>query len=352
MVRIALLANVGKHIDDFDLEIIDRWRGMGHEVVSAASTSSRASSHTVLRKVSRRPRLKNFGAPRELDRWMRQTGSDVLLTNTAVPSFLARTRIHSYPVIYFCHGLHWNKGTALAERVWQSLERVALRTTSGVVVMNDDDEQWFERYAPDVPRMRLPYGVGLDTSRYRPQSILSTEGGIRLIWAGEFSSRKRPELAIDVLAFLRGMGIDARLQMCGTGKRLEEVKADVVRRQLTRCVTFPGHVSDISTRLADSHLMLLTSQWEGLPRVGLEAIAVGRAVFAFDVKGTRSLPGVVVVPGDDPYVLAERIAASLERGVFETSNQADELDVNWVAEKLADFATGVVNCGPHGRGLA
>lgn len=336
MTNIAVLANVGHHIDSFHLGLIDRWRQTGNQVVSAASTESMAVGHTILTSISRRPKLGNLRAANEIDRWMSKTSSDILLTNTAVASFLARTRKHVYPVVYFCHGLHWNTGRKPAERIWQALERSALRSTSGVITINEDDDKWFARHAPQIQRIRLPYGVGLDLAQYPARPMPDLDSGMRLIWAGEFYERKRPFLALDILSSLRGLGVDASLQMCGRGSLLEATRSRAALLGLGQHVRFPGQVSNIADRIADSHLLLMTSQWEGLPRIGLESLAVGRPVFAFDVKGTRSLPGVVVSPDGDVAAMASLISQGPTR-FLPLDSDVDGMDVMRVADRVEMF---------------
>ena len=43
--------------------------------------------------------------------------------------------------------------------------------------------------------------------------------------------------------------------------------------------------------LAASDVLVLPSQWEGMPNVVLEAMAVGRPVLAADMRGLRELLG-------------------------------------------------------------
>lgn len=336
MVRIALLTSVGRTIDAFFPGIIEQWRDHGHDVVCAAATPSAIKDSTVLTALSRRPSPRNLRASGQIGTWLTATEADVLVTNTAVASFFARTRDMPCPVVYFCHGLHWNVGKAPAERVWQILERYALRYTDGVVVINDDDDEWFSMYAEAIPRLRLPSGVGLDLSKYRSVAPRVSNEGLRLLWAGEFSERKRPQLAVEVLAEIRRLGVEATLDMCGEGELVANTNAGARDLHVEDYVNFVGYASDIPRRIADSDALLMTSMWEGLPRIGLESIAVGRPVFAFDVKGTRSLPGVFLVPDADVAALAAQVLEKA-RSPIVARPRPQSLDERWVADELVTF---------------
>jgi len=74
---------------------------------------------------------------------------------------------------------------------------------------------------------------------------------------------------------------------------------------------FAGHVEDIRTVWAQSHVAVLPSRREGLPKSLLEAAACGRAMVATDVPGCREIVrdgvnGLLVAP-DQPAALADAI---------------------------------------------
>jgi glycosyltransferase involved in cell wall biosynthesis len=84
-------------------------------------------------------------------------------------------------------------------------------------------------------------------------------------------------------------------------------------------ITWLGHVDDISTVWAQTHIAVLPSRREGLPKSLLEAAACGRPMIATDVPGCREvvIPGEtgILVPVDDPQALAaaiEQLATSPE----------------------------------------
>lgn len=101
-------------------------------------------------------------------------------------------------------------------------------------------------------------------------------------------------------------------------------------------VEFPGYRTDIPERLSEASALLMTSRWEGLPRIGLEAIAVGCPVFAFDVKGTRSLPLVSLAPDGDVEGLATRIVESVGKPDI-LMQRPETLSDSWVADEVVEF---------------
>jgi glycosyltransferase involved in cell wall biosynthesis len=81
-------------------------------------------------------------------------------------------------------------------------------------------------------------------------------------------------------------------------------------------IIYPGHVSNVSEWLADSHVFVLPSYREGLPRSTQEAMAMGRAVITTDVPGCRETVGDGVngflVPPWDAQLLAEKMLYFIE----------------------------------------
>jgi glycosyltransferase involved in cell wall biosynthesis len=76
-------------------------------------------------------------------------------------------------------------------------------------------------------------------------------------------------------------------------------------------LTLMGYVEDIRKVWAQSHVAVLPSRREGLPKSLLEAAACGRPLIATDVPGCREIvrPELtgLLVPPDDPAALAHAI---------------------------------------------
>ena len=58
-------------------------------------------------------------------------------------------------------------------------------------------------------------------------------------------------------------------------------------RSAAGTVTFVGAVDDVRPYLASADVVVLPSYREGIPRVAMEAAAMGRPVAAYDIRGMR-----------------------------------------------------------------
>lgn len=335
-MRIGVLASLGRTLDAFFPRMIQEWEKEGDIVFAAAGTSSNIASSDVLDTITRRPALKSLSAHSQLRDWVRTKQLDVLITNTATASAIARMSKLPVPVVYFCHGLHWNNSEELVSRPWQLIERSLLRNTDGIVTINSDDDAWFQKNGPNIPRLRSEFGVGVPLEKY-PWSK-HRGAGSKLMWAGEFSDRKRPFEAIRIAEGLRNRGVDFGLTMIGEGRLLHAAIELTRRLELESKIRFPGNVP-FSSEMAHHVALVHTASWEGLPRVMLEAYAMGRHSYAYNVKGVRDVPGARLVHEGERNELVTRIAKFLTHDDKEriSAGEVAPLGVENVASRVREF---------------
>ena len=334
-MRIGLLTSVGRTLDAFFEETVEVWQ-QDHVVRCAAGTApTKDFPFDLIEGLTQQPSLANAGVPTRLRRWAREHQLDVVVTNTATASTLVRLRRMPCKVTYFCHGLHWNEGRHPA----QVVEHVLARRADSVITINSDDHAWFSRRHPHVTYLRE--GVGVPSSY--EWSPLPPDGPLELVWAGDFVARKRPVLAVEAMLELERMGQDVHLTMLGDGPLLSEARDAAARLQSSGRVTFPGR-ADVRPYVQRAHALLHSATWEGLPRILLEGVVMGRQAFAFDVKGVRDVPGAVLAPDGDVHRLAQLIASHRPRGPMDPA-VAEEFGSRAVAEKVLAHLRDVVGQG-------
>lgn len=344
-MRIGILANIGEHLDCFYPSIVDHLRSEGHSVFPACGSATRNLSSETLRAVTRNPSLRSILAFSELPRWAARHRLDVVLTNTATPSALARLAPRMPPVVYFAHGLHWADEREWKSAHWRVAERLLLPRTAGVICLNSEDEQWLRRRAKLVPVKRLGNGVGVEIERFPRSPNRVQPNGLKLVWIGEFSERKDPHSAIDVFKELSRQ-VPVELRMLGQGPLRESCIARVSSETLGGTIAFPGKVP-VEEHLRWSNLLLHTSYWEGLPRVTLEAASVGRPTMAFPAKGLRERPEVHLAAERSPSSLAQSILEWYRQNVSSTYNgdfsPRSNLSTANAAQEIAVFLEDVLD---------
>ncbi len=135
--------------------------------------------------------------------------------------------------------------------------------------------------------------------------------GLRALAAGRLVPRKGFDLLLRAFALARGRGLDASLLILGEGPErpaLERLRRDL---GLDGAVGLPGHASNPYPAMRHADLFVLSSRFEGLPLVLLEALGLGRPVIAAACPaGPAELLAEgagVLVPPRDPEALAAAI---------------------------------------------
>lgn len=103
------------------------------------------------------------------------------------------------------------------------------------------------------------------------------DGAPVILGVGELSVRKNFAMLIRAFAQLRQQQ-PCRLVIVGRGKKLDELKALATELGVADAVDFPGFQTDVYAYMAHAAAFAMTSRWEGLGFVLIEAMAAGTPV--------------------------------------------------------------------------
>jgi len=140
-----------------------------------------------------------------------------------------------------------------------------------------------------------------------------------IVTVGRFTSQKRFDIAIEAFNNLcQDYAIDANFLILGDGELRPQLEQQVQNLGLTDRVFMPGFVENPHTYVKSSQVFLLSSDYEGLPRVLIEALVVGCPVVATNcpsgpyeiLKGGEC--GGLITPMGEPEKIAEGIARILK----------------------------------------
>lgn len=203
----------------------------------------------------------------------------------------------------------------------------------------------------------LPDSAFVATAR-QPEAFAKTR--VRFVCVGSFNLLyKAQDILVKAFAQAVKQGLDARLSFVGDGLYRPSIEA-LARRfpQLAGRVEFLGQLrggTAVREVLSQSHIFVLPSRQEGLPRAALEAMALGLPCIGSDVGGFPEIlePDAIVRPGNvndlakcmtrlasNPARLAEMSAHNLKRAA---DFHADKLAVRQnafyaaVRDLFADF---------------
>ncbi len=154
----------------------------------------------------------------------------------------------------------------------------------------------------------LPDEGQLPETQTRPKHVL--------LAVGRLTEQKNPLCLLDAFD---GLPDDVKspstLKFVGDGPLKAKLAAEIQRRSLQQQVQLLGQRDDVPELMRTSTVLALSSLWEGMPNVVLEAMANGLPVVASNVDGVRELIDHNVtgwlVPPADPAALAITLAAAL-----------------------------------------
>ena len=110
-----------------------------------------------------------------------------------------------------------------------------------------------------------------------------------IISAGRLAPQKNFSLLIESFAVVRRK-FDVRLVILGEGPDRPRLEASIRRHGVEHCVALPGFVPNPYACMARANVFVLSSDYEGLPTVLIESLALGTPVIATDCKsGPREI---------------------------------------------------------------
>lgn len=209
--------------------------------------------------------------------------------------------------------------TKLIKAIQVFLYKLSLPKLNQLILLNHDDKtDLLINNDIAVKETYILGGIGLDLNQYEysPATkdlpiqflfigrLLKEKGIHDFIAAAQIVKEKSPKTTFTVLG-----GIDeANLGALTQGELTQYINQNVI--------DYPGHVENIAEWIKQSHVFVLPSYREGVPRSTQEAMAIGRPVITTDVPGCRDtvIDGVngFLIPKWNPQALAEKMIYFIE----------------------------------------
>ena len=202
-------------------------------------------------------------------------------------------------------------------RLLRPLVRRALRWALGgrrstCIVQNPDDAAFVAGLGIDRRCIVVIPGSGVDTARFVPSP--EPEGPVRVAMVSRLLWDKGVGEFVEAARIARTQSPDLRFTLIGApdeGNPAAVPSAQLEGWRDEGIIEWQGHRDDIPAVWRESHIAVLPSYREGLPKALLEAASCGRPIVAADVPGSREIArdgeSALLVPPRDSAALAAAI---------------------------------------------
>lgn len=234
---------------------------------------------------------------------LRSLTDGVLVTTRPALNFLAAE--HATNGVVRVAQEHMNHGTHrpdVQRRIVETYERF-----DAVAVLTERDRAEYARLLPGARVVRIPNAVhSLDQTPSRHDAKI-------VVAAGRLFPQKGFDLLIPAWAKLVEAYPDWQLRIYGNGEKKAQLRALIEEHHLYNHVFLMGHTTRLDDELAKSSVYVLSSRFEGLPMVMIEAMSHALPVVSFDCPTgpadvlTHGVDGLLV-PEQDPDALADALA--------------------------------------------
>lgn len=244
---------------------------------------------------------------------------------TAVAAWLAKVKIK----VGMIEGLGnaftpfrsgFDKKARVLKKIQVFLYKISLPLLDKLILLNPDDKKdLVDFYNIPVKQLHILGGIGVDLVEYgytKPEQVdgkvvflfigrlVEAKGIFEFIEAAEIVKKNYPETVFRVIG-----GLDEKNPFAVSAESISQFVAQGV-------IEYKGHVRDVIKEIQGSHVFVLPSYREGVPRSTQEAMAIGRAVITTDVPGcnvtVQSGVNGFLVPLWDVPELVDKIIFFLE----------------------------------------
>jgi glycosyltransferase involved in cell wall biosynthesis len=283
--------------------------------------------------------LRDLGAAREIEKYLRMCGAALVHTHTpAAATILWRmgARLASVPIVNHVHIFNYFGQAGLKSAAARSLDALTRGIPAAYIAVSDDTRNSLIADGYPADRITTIYNSIPWAREERLTQGIAYEPIIGCV--GRISPAKGQKELLDAFASICSEVPRAKLWIVGSTDKsnrgyLDTLKSQAAESGFGDAVTFMGNRADVRDLLREMSVLVLPSWHEAFPIVLLEAMSVGVPVVATPVGGVGELvkdgdTGLLVEPGD-VAALARTISRVLSFPALHDSLSRNAYDFVW-----------------------
>ncbi len=219
-----------------------------------------------------------------------------------------------------------SKKTQLIKKVQVLLYKMALPQLDKLIFLNPDDPiDLIEKYAIQVKDVEVLGGIGLNLKDYPYQAIPNIQQSIHFLFIGRLLKEKGIHDFLAAAKLVKSKYPETQFTVLGAidPYNLGALKQSELEELISfNIIHYPGHVSNVKDWIANSHVFVLPSYREGVPRSTQEAMAIGRPIITTDVAGCRE----TLVDGKNGFLVEKWNPKALAEKMIYFIEQPDQIE--------------------------
>lgn len=316
MSKVLFLVNHDVVIYNFRLELVERLRADGHQVVISSPYGERIEDLKALGCEYRDIAISRHGMNpvQELKlladyvRLLKEVKPDIVLTYTIKPNIYGgmAAALMGIPYVANITGL----GTAvenggLVQKITVMLYKIAFCKVQRVFFQNEENRQFFRDRKIAVKKHGMLPGSGVNLQRFTPLDYPEGEK-TEFVFISRIMKEKGADQYLGAAEAIREKHPNTVFHVCGFCE--EHYEAKLKDLQERGVIVYHGMVRDVKAVLAKTHCTIHPTFYpEGISNVLLESCACGRPIITTDRSGCRE----VVDDGINGFVVQQRSTEDL-----------------------------------------
>lgn len=211
--------------------------------------------------------------------------------NMLIPAKLLKLKL-----LYTIHGWSFHDDQSrFVQFLRKTAEKILVRSANHVICVSNANYETGMELISSFQATVIKNGIDLkrfnhaaEYKQYRDEWGVP-ENALVILFAARMTWQKQPQLMLKVFDQAADQQPDLFLVMAGEGElsaKISEMLKGLNNRERVRLLPF---YADMQGVLGSADIFVLPSLWEGLPMSLLEAMAMGKAIVATAVDGTKEL---------------------------------------------------------------
>ena len=330
--KIAIVANSSWNVYNFRLNLLKKFKAERFEVLIIAPVDEyiahldkeHSDRHIPLKSLSRKSTnpSKDFALTWELYRIYTKEKPDLVINYTIKPNIFGNIAAKLAKVKSICvvTGLGYTfLKEGLIKTIANTLYKTSFLFADKVIFENQDDKNLFiEKRLVKASKALSVKGCGVNTQHYQPEYSVPNNDLV-FTFIGRLLYDKGIVEYVEAAKIVKKRDPDAKF--CVIGELDIENPSTISREQLVdwidkEYIQYQGTTNDVRPYINKSDVITLPSYREGLPKVVLEGLAMGKPIITTQTAGCRETvehgKNGLLVPIKDAEALANAMLTMIE----------------------------------------